>query len=86
MENLSIRCKVCNRELQGNNKRVITCGCSNSTTIEYGNKITALDLSQVIITSNIKNKKSNTVLTNEDIAWQEARKNRKVKRLDFEIR
>jgi len=31
-------------------------------------------------------KKKNSFLTNEDIAWQEARKQRKVRRLDFEVR
>jgi uncharacterized protein YnzC (UPF0291/DUF896 family) len=48
--------------------------------------ISAVDLSQVIMLNLINNKKKSGVLTNEDIAWQEARRQRKVKRLDFEVR
>jgi hypothetical protein len=31
-------------------------------------------------------KQKNNILTNEDIMWQEARRQRKVRRLTFEIR
>ena len=49
-------------------------------------KISAVDLSQVVmINSNKSNHKSN-VLTQEDIMWQEERKRRKIRKLDFEIR
>jgi len=49
-------------------------------------KIGAVDLTQVVmINSNKSNNKSN-VLTQEDIMWQEERKRRKVRKLDFEIR
>jgi hypothetical protein len=51
-----------------------------------GDKITALDLTKVVmVNSNVENKKKN-VLTNEDLAYQEARKQRKVRKLDFEVR
>jgi hypothetical protein len=44
-------------------------------------------LSLVEIVSPGYNKKStNKLLSNEDLAFQEARKNRKVKKLEFEIR
>jgi hypothetical protein len=33
-----------------------------------------------------KLKSTTNILTNEDIAWQEARRQRKVRKLDFEIR
>lgn len=49
-------------------------------------KISAVDLTQVVmISSNKSNIKSN-VLTQEDIMWQEERKRRKIRKLDFEIR
>jgi hypothetical protein len=70
----------------GDSARVISCGCSNMATIRYDNKITALDLSNVVMLNSPKTKKKSGVLTNEDIAWQEARRQRKVKRLDFEVR
>ena len=51
-----------------------------------GDKISALDLSRVVMLNSINIKKKSGVLTNEDLAFQEARRQRKVKRLDFEIR
>lgn len=51
-----------------------------------GDKISAVDLSQVIILNSYHNKIKSGVLTSEDIAWQEARRQRKVRRLDFEVR
>jgi len=51
-----------------------------------GDKISAVDLSKIVMLNSGKEVKKSSVLTNEDIAWQEARRQRKVKRLDFEIR
>ena len=55
-------------------------------TIVNNTKITALDLSNVVMLNSTNTKTKSGVLTNEDIAWQEARRQRKVKRLDFEVR
>jgi hypothetical protein len=86
MENIIIRCKYCNKEIVGDSARVVTCGCTNMTTIRYNSKITALDLTNVVMINSMKNAKNSGVLTNEDIMWQEARRQRKVRRLDFEVR
>ena len=86
MENLRIRCKSCNREIEGDTARVVSCGCPNMATIRYNTKITALDLSSVVMLNSPKTKKKSGVLTNEDIAWQEERRKRKVRKLDFEVR
>lgn len=86
MENLRIRCKSCNKELEGHSGKTISCGCPNMATIVNNTKITALDLSNVVMLNSINTKTKSGVLTNEDIAWQEARRQRKVKRLDFEVR
>ena len=86
MENIRIRCKSCNKELEGLSAKTIFCGCPNMATIVNNTKITALDLNQVVMLNSPNGKIKNTVLTNEDIAWQEARRRRKVKRLDFEVR
>ena len=49
--------------------------------------MTAKELSQfVIVSNNVKNKTDESRLSASDIAWQEQRKMRKVRRLDFEIR
>jgi hypothetical protein len=55
-------------------------------TIVNNTKITALDLSNVVMLNSTNTKTKSGVLTNEDIMWQEARRQRKVKRLDFEVR
>jgi hypothetical protein len=49
-------------------------------------KVSAIDLTKIVMIESNKENKKSSVLTNEDIAWQEARRNRKVRRLDFEIR
>ena len=82
---ISIRCKDCNKEITGHPTKTVTCGCSNMATIR-GDRISALDLSQIVMLNSYHTKSKSGVLTNEDIQWQEARRQRKVRRLDFEVR
>jgi len=82
---ISIRCKDCNKELSGHLTKTVTCGCPNMATIR-GDKISAVDLSHVIMLNSLKENQNKSVLTSQDIAWQEARRQRKVRRLDFEVR
>ena len=82
---ISIRCKDCNKEITGHQSKTITCGCPNMATIR-GDKISALDLSRIVMLNSIQKEQKSNVLTSQDIAWQEARRQRKVKRLDFEVR
>ena len=50
-------------------------------------KITAVDLSQAVIVKMRVDEKSNqTSLSNSDMAWQESRRKRKVRKMDFEER
>jgi hypothetical protein len=85
MENLRIRCRSCGKELEGHPTKTVTCGCPNMTTIR-GDKISAVDLGQVVMLNSYSHKSKSGVLTNEDLAFQEARRQRKVRRLDFEVR
>ena len=85
MENLKIRCRSCGKEIEGHLTKTVSCGCSNMATIR-GDKISAVDLSQVVMLNSIKENQRKGVLTSQDIAWQEARRQRKVKRIDFEVR
>lgn len=85
MENLKIRCRCCGNEIEGNSNKTVTCGCSNMSTIR-GGIISAVDLSQIVMLSSYSNKKNSSALSNEDIAWQEERKRRKVRKLNFEVR
>ena len=85
MENIKIRCRSCGKELEGHPTKTVTCGCPNMATVR-GDKISAVDLSQIVMLNSYQSKRKSAVLTNEDIAWQEARRQRKVRKLDFEIR
>jgi ribosomal protein L37E len=85
MENLRIRCRSCGKEIEGHHSKTVSCGCPNMATIR-GDKISAVDLSNVVMLNSYNTKTKSSVLTNEDIQWQEARRQRKVRRLDFEVR
>ena len=82
---LIIRCRDCNKELSGHHSKTVSCGCPNMATIR-GDKISAVDLSRIVMLNSIQREQKTNVLSTQDIAWQEARRQRKVKRLDFEIR
>ena len=85
MENLKIRCRYCNRELEGHHSKAVSCGCSNMATIR-GDKISAVDLSKIVMLNSIHIKERSGVLTEEDLAYQESRRQRKVRKLNFEVR
>jgi len=79
---LVVKCKVCGKELTSTTK-VQCCGCPNMMKV-VDDKVGAMNLGEVIIISDYKEKKSK--LSASDMEWQESRKKRKVRRLDFEIR
>ena len=80
-----VRCKVCRKELTGQLGKTQCCGCSNMTTVTE-DKVTARDLSQVVMVSSTQADKKKDVLSPQDFAWQEERRKRKVRKLDFEIK
>ena len=81
---LSVRCKECNRELVASNKTQ-ACGCPNMTTVSE-EKITAVDLSKVVLLNSVDNIKNSSILTSADLKYQEDRRKRKVRKLNFEER
>ena len=81
---LIVRCRDCNKELTSTNKTQV-CGCPNMMTVK-GDGVSAVDLSRVVMVKSTEKEQKANVLTSQDIAWQEARRQRKVKRLDFEVR
>jgi len=85
MDRLKIKCNSCGKELEGRSGRSYSCGCPNMTTIK-GDSVTARDLSNVIMLTTPQKEVKGGVLLPEDIKWQEERRKRKVRRLDFEIR
>jgi len=81
---LSVRCKICNTELTSTSKTQC-CGCSNQMILKE-DKVSALDLSEVLITKNEISIKDTSSLSKNDLKYQENRRKRKVRKLDFEIR
>jgi len=51
-----------------------------------GDKISAVDLSKVVLINSEKNVKKQPMLSNADLKYQEERRKRKVRKLDFEVR
>ena len=83
---LVVRCRDCQKEISSQSGgRSQSCGCPNMMTVK-GDSVTAVDLSRVIMISSEKKKKNNEVLSPQDLSFQEERRKRKVRKLDFEIR
>jgi hypothetical protein len=80
---LIVRCRDCNREITSTHKTQV-CGCSNMMTVK-GDSVSAVDLSRVVMVNSTQKEQKN-FLSSQDIAWQEARRQRKVRKLDFDIR
>tara|TARA_B100000700_G_scaffold151793_1_gene168508 strand:- start:1846 stop:2013 length:168 start_codon:yes stop_codon:yes gene_type:complete len=50
-----------------------------------GDSVTAVDLNRIIMVRSNEEKESNG-LTSQDLAWQEQRRKRKIRKLNFEVR
>ncbi len=85
MDKLRVRCRSCGKELEGAAGKSVCCGCSNMTTLK-GDIISANDMSNVVVLNMPSKERNIGVLKPEDIQWQERRRQRKVRKLDFEVR
>ena len=81
---LKVRCRDCNTELSSTGQSK-SCGCPNMTTVK-GDGVTAVDLSRVVMIQSTKNDSKSNALSPSELAWQEERRRRKVRKLDFEER
>ena len=81
---ITVRCKECNTELTSSNK-IQTCGCPNQMNL-VDNKVGALDMTKVVLITHNREAKIDSHFSREELAYQEARRKRKVRRLDFEVR
>ena len=81
---LVVRCKMCNKELTGGT-HAQSCGCSNMMVVTQ-DKVTAVDLNQVVMVKSTKETKQKGVLSSSDLSFQEERRKRKVRKLDFDVR
>ena len=81
---ITVRCKECNTELTSSNK-IQTCGCPNQMSL-VDNKVGALDMNKVVLITHNRESKIDSHFSREERAYQEAKRKRKVRRLDFEVR
>ena len=81
---ITVRCKECGKEISTNTGKTISCGCPNMATLN-GDRLTAVDLNKVVMISSNQEPKPDG-FTSQDLAWQEQRRKRKVRKLNFEVR
>ena len=84
-ENVVVQCKDCRKEITSHPSRSQSCGCPNMMTVK-GDSVTALDLGNVLMIQSGSRKKEDNVLSPQDLSFQEERRKRKVRKLDFEVR
>ena len=77
---IKVRCRDCNKEVTEGK----SCGCPNMVMVK-GDTVSAIDLNRTIMVSS-SNDNTKEGLTSEDLKWQEQRRKRKVRKMDFEIR
>ena len=85
MDNIKVRCRSCGKEVEGAAGRAVSCGCPNRVTV-VGDVVSAVDMDKVVMLNSYTSKKEKEGLTDQDLQWQEQRRKRKVRHLDFEIR
>ena len=85
METIRVRCRSWGKELESAAGKSVCCGCSNMTTIK-GDVISANDMGEVIMLTSYSSKKKTEGLTDQDLEWQNQRRKRKIRKLDFEVR
>ena len=81
---ITVRCKECATELTSTSK-VQFCGCPNQMRV-VDNKVGAVDLDKVVMVSNNVENRIDSHFSRTELLYQEERRRRKVKRLDFEVR
>ena len=79
-----VRCKKCNKEIKGG-PRPQSCGCPNMMVVTL-DKVTAVDLNQVVMVKSTKEIKQKGVLSSSDLSFQEERRKRKVRKLDYDVK
>ena len=81
---LTVRCKQCGVEITSTHKTQV-CGCPNRMEV-VEDKVSAINLNDVVIVSNNIKQKKKSIFKPEDIAWQEKRRKRKIRKLDYDVR
>ncbi len=82
---LVVRCKDCHKEITSHSTRSQSCGCPNMMTVK-DDSVSALDLGRVVMVSSDVNKKQQSLFSPQELQFQEERRKRKVRRLDFDVK
>ena len=80
-----VRCNACGKDLQSDGHRIISCGCSNMTSV-HDDVVSANDMDQVVLLQNDKKFKKGSLFTTQELEYQEARRKRGVRKMTFEER
>ena len=80
-----VRCNACGKDLQSDSSRIVSCGCSNMTSV-HDDVVSANDMDQVIILQNNTKFKNQSLFTSQELEYQEARRRRGVRKMIFEER
>ncbi|MAC67775.1 MAG: hypothetical protein CMQ56_00370 [Gammaproteobacteria bacterium] len=81
---ITVRCKECKTELTSSSKLQF-CGCPNQMSL-LENKVGAKDFDKVVMITNDVERRIDSHFSREELLYQEERRRRKVRRLDFEVR
>ena len=82
---LVVRCNACGKDLTSEGNKIVSCGCSNMTSI-HGDTVSANDMDQVILLQNNTKFKKESLFTSQELEYQEARRRRRVRKMIFEER
>ncbi len=82
---LIVRCRDCNKEISSGSGQSKSCGCPNMMTVK-GDSVTAIDLNRIVMVQSTKKEYNSNTLSAQDLAFQEERRKRKVRKLDFDTR
>ena len=80
----TVRCTQCGKEIVSQPGKTKSCGCPNMMTVN-DDVVTAIDLTRTIMVRS-NQAKQKAALSPDDLAFQEKRRKRKVRKLDFEVR
>jgi len=81
---ITVRCKECKKELTSTSK-VEFCGCPNQMSV-VDDKVGAIDLDKVVMVTNNIERKIDSHFSREELLYQEERRRRKVRRIQFDER
>ena len=81
---ITVRCKEGGKELISTSK-VQFCGCPNQMSV-VDNKVGAKDMDKVVMVTNNLERKIDSHFSRSELLYQEERRKRKVRRLDFEVK